>query len=307
MMRTAEHARGKWRGILLSLGAEAKHLSAKHGPCPFCGGNDRFRWDNVKGAGTFICSHCGAGDGFEFLRRLKQCTFKEAAALVDSIVGGVRQEPVRERDEGKDKQRLRDLWKASVPLQADDLAGQYLASRGVLPRVIPPALRFVAQCREPDGQMLPAMLAMVETADGQPATMHRTFLGPNGKADIAKPRALMAGPHPEGSAVRLFAPVDGRLGIAEGIETALAAAKHFQMPVWAALNARQLAAWVPPEGVTSVVVMGDNDASFTGQAAAYALANRLAVRGKIAVEVQIPPEVGTDWADVPQYAPSGPF
>jgi putative DNA primase/helicase len=45
-----------------------------------------------------------------------------------------------------------------------------------------------------------------------------------------------------------------------------------------------------------VVVFGDNDANFTGQDAAYTLAHRLARQG-MQVDVQIPPVVGTDWAD----------
>ena len=52
-----------WHGILVGLGVPASALVNKHGPCPVCGGNDRFRFDDKEGLGTFICSHCGAGDG----------------------------------------------------------------------------------------------------------------------------------------------------------------------------------------------------------------------------------------------------
>ena len=158
-----------------------------------------------------------------------------------------------------------------------------------------PDLRFVEQCPAPDGVKRPAMIALVRDAEGTPVNIHRTFLGEGGKADMDNPRAMMPGSVPEGSAVRLF-PVAERLGICEGIETAFAASKRFGLPVWSAIDAGKLAKWQPPVGCKSVVVFGDNDRTFTGQAAAYTLANRLAVKG-FEVSVQIPGQEGRDWAD----------
>jgi putative DNA primase/helicase len=57
-----------------------------------------------------------------------------------------------------------------------------------------------------------------------------------------------------------------------------------------------LEAWVPPAGIREVLVAGDNDPNYTGQSAAFALARRL-VRDGYAVDIQIPGEVGKDWAD----------
>ncbi len=75
---------------------------------------------------------------------------------------------------------------------------------------------------------------------------------------------------PTGAAVRLM-PHQEVLGIAEGIETALSASILFNVPIWAALTAGLLQEWTPPASVTTVFVFGDNDASSTGQAAAYSL------------------------------------
>jgi putative DNA primase/helicase len=58
-----------------------------------------------------------------------------------------------------------------------------------------------------------------------------------------------------------------------------------------------MASWEPPEGVREVVVFGDSDRSFTGQAAAYQLAKRLRNMG-IEVDVRIPDGVDIDWADI---------
>jgi putative DNA primase/helicase len=89
------------------------------------------------------------------------------------------------------------------------------------------------------------------------------------------------------------------LGIAEGIETALSATALFGVPCWAAVNAGMLAAWQPPPETKRIIVFGDNDPNYAGQAAAYALAARLGSDER-AVEVQIPAEVGADWNDVHQ-------
>ena len=50
-----EKARGRWPYILESLDICASYLKDKHGPCPVCGGKDRFRFDNKDGLGTFYC------------------------------------------------------------------------------------------------------------------------------------------------------------------------------------------------------------------------------------------------------------
>jgi putative DNA primase/helicase len=144
------------------------------------------------------------------------------------------------------------------------------------------------------------MVAMVVGPDGKPVSMHRTFLKPDGsgKAEMAAPRKLMPGELPEGACVRLCDYVPGGpLGIAEGIETAMSASALYEMPVWAAINSEILKKWTPPEGCEEVAVFGDNDAKFGGQAAAWALAHRLAVKG-IRVTVHIPPIEGDDWNDV---------
>ncbi len=67
-----DRALGRWRGILPALGVPAKALSNRHGPCPMCGGKDRFRFDDKGGRGTWICSQCGAGDGIELVKRIPE-------------------------------------------------------------------------------------------------------------------------------------------------------------------------------------------------------------------------------------------
>jgi len=294
-MTTADKARGKWRGILLQLGVDERFLSGKHGPCPFCEGRDRYRWSNEGGNGMFICSQCGAGDGFKLLMRSKGWDFKTAAQEVDKIVGGCTVEPIRKPlDEADRKRRLNDLWVGAIPLDGSDPASNYLASRGVLHAAA--CLRYHANCPRPYGEGYgPAMLALVRDSNGIPATIHRTFLE-QPKPGEKRQRAVMGGELPESVSVRLF-DHEGVLGIAEGIETAIAASKRFGIPVWAAINSAMLEKWVVPEGVGEVVIFGDCDPKYGGQKAAYALAQRLTTRNRVKVEVRIPQQVGLDWAD----------
>lgn len=296
--RTIDQAHGKWRGILATLGVETRFLSGKHTACPMCGGKDRFRFDDKEGKGTYFCSGCGAGTGIDLVQKLNNWDFRTAACEIDKVVGNVDfVAPKPALDAAKRARLLNDLWRAGRPVVAGDPVSRYLASRRLQLPASPRVLRYVASTHAPAGGDHPCMVAMIADADGAPASLHRTFLGPNGKADIEQPRAAMPGAISDGAAIRLTDP-SATLGIAEGIETALAATKLFGIPVWAAINSTQLAKWQPPAGTRTVVVFGDNDQKFGGAAAAYALAHRLATRrDPVAVTVKIPDAIGHDWAD----------
>jgi putative DNA primase/helicase len=62
-LNTIERARNRWREILPRLGVDTQFLTNRHGPCPLCGGKDRFRFDDRDGSGSYICGQCGAGVG----------------------------------------------------------------------------------------------------------------------------------------------------------------------------------------------------------------------------------------------------
>ena len=62
-------AHGRWPGVLTAFGVPAAMLVNRHGPCPLCGGTDRFRFDDRHGNGEDYCNGCGAGDGFRLLEK----------------------------------------------------------------------------------------------------------------------------------------------------------------------------------------------------------------------------------------------
>lgn len=303
--RTTHVARGKWRGILLTLGVPEASLSGRHNehrPCPLCHSKDNFRFDDVDGRGTWVCT-CGAGDGIKLAIEYTGKPFKEVASMIDEMVGNVKADSIPAKPIMTDEQRrntLRDTYKATQPVQPGDLVHRYLETRGVEELLYPDALRFAPKLRDGEGGIRPCMVAMVSRPDGKPVSMHRTFLKSDGsgKAEMASPRKMMPGELPEGACIRLSEYVaGGPLGIAEGIETAMSASALYDMPVWAAINSAILKKWLPPDGCTEVAVFGDNDPKFGGQSAAWALAHRLAVKG-FEVSIHIPEQVGADWNDV---------
>jgi len=314
-------AHGNWPGLLERLGVAGTVVNRRNQPCPGCGGEDRFQFTDKYGDGNYICRGCGAGDGFKLLELCLGWKFSEALKAVEELLGTLGEGPKPPRSEPS-VERMRKLaksiWQEARPIAPDDAVARYLAGRGIVmahylagrglvmaeyPRVLRmhPALGFYVKS-EADKRArrvgdYPAMLAAVQGPDGHAVTIHRTYLANGAKAPVPEPKKLLnAGI--AGAAVRLFEPGE-ELALTEGIETALAVHLRTGKPVWAALSAANLEkVWVP-EAVTRVGIYADNDASYTGQAAAYALARRLRhARPPREVAVYVPRQPDTDWADV---------
>lgn len=300
-LKVHEVAADRWPGILSALGVlDERQLAGRHSPCPMCGGKDRFRFDDKDGRGTWFCSHCGAGNGVDLVLKAKGLDFKTAAREIEQAAGVVKPGAVKtEQGEAEKVSKLRRVWNEARPLQEGDEAVRYLAGRGLVLEVLPDCLRLHPALPYFDGRTVigrfPALLARVVAPDGAGVTLHRTYLQKACKAPVPSPKKLMPGKPISGGAVRL-APAGEWLGIAEGVETALAASQLFGCPVWSVVSANGIETFNPPAGVKSLTVFADHDANFTGQAAAYAAARRLSQRG-ISCEVAIPPLIG-DWLDV---------
>jgi putative DNA primase/helicase len=299
MIRTPlrDRTRGYWHTILPAIGIAQCYLTGKNGPCPLCpeGGRDRWRFLNTDGNGTWICTHCGAGSGTDLVMRFTGLPFKHVARRIESVIGRGLSPRSEERRQVDPRAGLNRLWRSGVRVTPGDPTDLWLRSRGVGMDFYPTRLRSSAAVRYADDSTThPAMLAMVTAPDGRPCTIHRTYLTADGhKAPVGKPRKLYSSVA-RGSAVRLTT-VAPTLGVAEGIETALAATKLFGIPTWAAICAAMLETFEVPTGVTTLVVFGDNDLNGVGQRAAHALAARLS--GQFKVDVRIPDRAG-DWNDV---------
>lgn len=297
--KVSEIATGRWPAILMHFGIEERFLKNKHGECPVCGGKDRYRFDDRQGRGTWICNQCGSHDGFALLQMLKGWTFKEAAYQVEQIAGGVQQIAIKqESDEAKKMAAVRRIWNESEPVCKGDPVWLYLNNRVGL-ELVPSCFRHHPALPYVEGDIVdyhPALVAAVSSHEGQGIAVHRIYLTSDGhKANVEKAKKLLAGRPLNGASIKIGAAGEA-LGIAEGIETALSASRMFSVPVWAAISATLLEQWMPPEGVKTVIVFGDNDASYTGQSSAFALAKKLTNKG-FSVEVRIPDQTGKDWAD----------
>ena len=290
-MKTLDAAKGRWLEILPRFGIPADALNGKHQPCPCTGGGtDRFRFADRDGSGSFFCA-CSQGDkgGLALIMCKTELGYAEVARQVDEIIGnksGGEATPRPTYYAGK----LRAMAETST-------RSAYLANRGL---EVAPGLEFCrsVEYRHDDGKITrhPAMLAPI-VRGGEFLTYHVTYLNRGAKADVPVPKKILPGPELRGAACPLY-PAAETMGLAEGVETAIAASMiHGNMPVWAALNTALMKGFDPPPECRHLMIFADNDAHYAGHAAAYALAHRLA--GKLdSVTVFMPQKQGQDWCDV---------
>jgi len=187
----------------------------------------------------------------------------------------------------------RRLWQLATAI-SDSPAEGYLAQRGILRAS--DQLRYLE--RTPLGprgavQFLPAMLAAVTTDMGIIA-VHRTFLDTvSGKlAGFERPKRAL------GSlgcgAVRLAPAAAGRLGLAEGIESALSAMQLFGVPCWATLGNERFGLVAIPESVRELHLFIDNDAG--GELAERRALKAYSAAGRV-IQPRATASAGFDWND----------
>ena len=318
----------------------ALYRPGRHVPCPVHGDGrgDGFRlFPDVDRTGGGICATCGAyPDGLALLQWLFGWSFPQSLAHVAGVLGltevpgrpsltrfarahsACAQPPHPE----KARRNLRRVWSESLAPDHPEARAlrRYLAGRGLdavalNPRIVRchPALSYWSRDRDDRPLCLgrfPAMLALVSDAQGRPVTLHRTYLRADGlgKAPVPSPKKLMA--HAQstplsGAAIRLFAAdtsAHGALGVAEGIETALAVQAMTGLPVWACVSTTLLQGFRPPAETQRLSIWADRDRSGAGEHAASVLRQRLG--DALDVRILLPPAPipanarGIDWADV---------
>ena len=198
-------------------------------------------------------------------------------------------------------------WAQGSPVTAGDPVARYLEARGIHLDTWPEALRYCPSLDYwHDGRLMgrhPAILGAVTDATGQLISVHRTYLTTNGrKADLPIIKKLTGcSAWLVGCSVKLYQPalIQGleSVGVAEGIETALACFAASGTPTVSAISAQGMERYQWPKSVKNLIVYADNDLNQVGQRAADGLARR-ASKAQLVSRVLTPPQVGTDWADV---------
>jgi putative DNA primase/helicase len=312
-MRSADiHAQlaGRWRYVLIAVGIDALYLRKKAGPCPACGGKDRFTFDDRSQKGDSYCRRCGASDGFQLIMRVMGCDFATARRLVLEVAGlSDRVAPGRRPFTAptatpatlpaEPTPIVRSLLRGAGAVEECEPVMVYLAGRGLLPlpdlhclRAHPSVpyyedARFIGR--------LQALLAPVVDVDGELVSAHATYVRDGRKLASHDPRKLLSPlTGRAGCAVRLSPLVGDVLGVGEGIETCLAAAKLHGVPVWSALSAPLLARFEPPLCVRRLIIFADRDAA--GLKSAVLLMERL--QDKLSVEIKVPEAPYNDYSDL---------
>lgn len=298
---------GRWKSILEAAGFEPRSLSGRNVPCPFCGGKDRFRFDD-KNQGMFFCSKCGAGDGFRMLMLQRSIGFGEAVKLAREYGAVAETKLTKPRGDESKLRSINKLWMEGY--YNDQRLMDYLESRAIPGYMaIDSQLKFHPEVQyrfnDDDGKTIkgaaPAILARFWTDEGgrRVATVQRHWLDAPVKKMVMPPCAPMNS---------VYCPLAGLpegdiLAVGEGVYTALsyrAIVKEVtghDVVAWAAYSSESLKNFVPPDNVKRLHILADIDVSYTGQSAAYELARRLRIsHPHIATRVMRPSQHdGQDW------------
>lgn len=317
----------------IRYGAVLKRVGREHvGPCPACGGTNRFSVNVIKH--KWNCRGHGGGRGpinmvthiagLSFLQACEEltgepCPTGRAAPL--SPAEQAARAKIREQNAQKQRRRefqeqqyqedtrstARAIWASTKPLDGT-LAQAYLMDRGV-PAFEADAIRFHSSLLYPNGKNYPALVARVDDMVGEVTAVWRIFLRADGrKADVSDAK-LGLGPA-SGGAVRIGG-VGPRIGIAEGVETALAAwhLMDKRFPVWASLSTAGMTGIELPLGVEQVMIFPDGDRPLrkrgneyepavpAGRKAAHTLRDRL-IREGIVCTIAAEPAPGRDYLDI---------
>jgi phage/plasmid primase-like uncharacterized protein len=272
------------------------------GPCPLCGGFDRFSINTKKQ--VFHCRGCAVGGNvIKLVQHLDGISFADAVAKLAGNTTRVKATPQAnpaKRDDGDDGRRklllADEIWCAATPIGSTAVA--YFAKRGIDINDVPDhgGLRFHPRCPWEGGTAACIVGRFTTAISNEPRGIWRRPI--RGE----KPKSL--GPM-AGCVIRLWPDeaVEQGLVLGEGVETVLSAATNIThrgtllQPAWAACSAGNLENFPVLSGIEALTLMVDNDRSGAGQKAAARCAARWSEAGREVIRLT-PKIVGADFNDV---------
>lgn len=281
---------GKWEFILQSLGIRIPE-GGKHGPCPKCGGKDRFRFDNKDERGTWFCNHCGSGDGIDIVKLVFDIDTVPAAARIAECLPSAREVNISARKEAA-RQTAPVNWPA---IFGQSVTGEspYLVGKGLTGYVSRLSTRELMA----GGEKYPAGSLMLPVKNSQGEITGIQLISGDGV------KSLMKGSKYSGC----FIPVSDlpeeapeKVAIAEGYGTAVSVSLLSDAWSLAALSKTNLKAaaeavrerW--PEA--QIIIAGDNDFmdGKPNEGREVAIKAALAVKGWVCIP---PGRAKADWDD----------
>lgn len=295
---------GNWPELLAAVGIDTPSRG-KHGPCPVCGGSDRFRLDDKGGRGTWICNQCGAGDGLDLVSKVTGKPPKEVAELLAPLVGlsagGL--DPA-ERERIHQQQQARAEADAKQAKQLRQKAARRAAAimrscePGQAPYLVRKRLRW--PCGALNRQVIavgamtfPAGSLVVPLIDEAGELVNVQLIDDRGG------KSYLAGGRKAGA----FHRIEGGelVAVVEGYSTGLSVHLAIGATVYCAMDCGNLAVVAAiarrqhPEA--RILLCGDNDADTQGNPGKTKAEHAAAAIGGL---VALPPEFSGDWNDYHQ-------
>lgn len=300
----AAAACGHWPELLAAVGIDTPHRG-KHGPCPACGGKDRFRLDDKGGRGTWICNQCGAGDGLDLVCRVFSTPPKEAAELIAPLVGlpagGLdpiererlhqRQQANIERERKQAEQQRQKAARRAADIMADTGQGEspYLERKGFGSHLSAVNRTLIRE----GGENFPAGSLVIPLTNEAGELLNVQLI----RADGTK-RYLHGG-----QKAGAFHRIDGGelVAVVEGYATGLSVHQATGASIYCAMDCSNLSAVAQiasrqhPEA--RILLCGDNDEGTQGNPGRVKAEQAAVAIGGL---VALPPEFSGDWNDYHQ-------
>jgi CHC2 zinc finger/Toprim domain len=262
------------------------------GPCPVCGGVDRFVITPKRN--VWFCRQCDTGgDAIKLVKHVEGISFIDAVSMLTGAQDLVSEEQAQKRiRQAAEAQALKDeanrryaeeqykvamrIWDDAVCIW-DTPAQKYLESRccdGMFPYDRDQVLRYHPHCPLGPGTTHPSLIALIRNIEtDEPQGIQHTALTPEGQKIERRTMGAM-----KGGAIKLWpqSTVKDHLVVGEGLETVLSAALHIKQdysltPAWSLMSDSNLGKLPIIPGVNTLVALIDNDENDAGQKAFDAL------------------------------------